>query len=112
MSIWNKMSRQNNIIIRPLLTEKSNSLIEGLRKYAFQVLPSANKNEIKKTIENKFNVKVLKVATMNFKGKNKSMSVRSGGKVIRTNGNRSNWKKAIVTLEKDNSIDLVNGDFS
>ena len=49
---------------------------------------------------------------MNFKGKNKSMSVRSGGKVIRTNGNRSNWKKAIVTLEKDNSIDLVNGDFS
>ena len=40
------------------------------------------------------------------------MSVRSGGKVIRTNGNRSNWKKAIVTLEKDNSIDLVNGDFS
>ena len=106
------MNRQNNIIIRPLLTEKSNSLIEGLRKYSFQVLPSSNKNEIKKIIENKFNVKVLKVATMNFKGKNKSMSVRSGGKVIRTNGNRSNWKKAIVTLEKDNSIDLVNGDFS
>ena len=106
------MSRQNNIIIRPLLTEKSNSLIEEFRKYVFQVLPSANKSEIKKTIEEKFNVKVLKVATMNFKGKNKSMSVRSGGKVIRTNGNRSNWKKAIVTLEKDNSIDLVNGDFS
>ena len=42
------MNRQNNIIIRPLLTEKSNSQIEGLRKYAFQVLPSANKNEIKK----------------------------------------------------------------
>ena len=40
------MNRQNNIIIRPLLTEKSNSQIEGLRKYAFQVLPSANKNEI------------------------------------------------------------------
>jgi len=106
------MNRQNDIIIRPLLTEKSNSLIERFRKYAFQVLPSANKNEIKKTIENKFNVKVLKVATMNYNGKNKTMSVRSGGKVIRTNGNRSNWKKAIVTLEKDNSIDLVNGDFS
>ena len=106
------MNRQNDIIIKPLLTEKSNSLIERFRKYAFQVLPSANKNEIKKTIENKFNVKVLKVATMNYNGKNKTMSVRSGGKVIRTNGNRSNWKKAIVTLEKDNSIDLVNGDFS
>ena len=106
------MNRQNDIIIRPLLTEKSNSLIERFRKYAFQVLPSANKNEIKKTIENKFNVKVLKVATMNYNGKNKTMSVRSGGNVIRTNGNRSNWKKAIVTLEKDNSIDLVNGDFS
>ena len=106
------MNRQNDIIIRPLLTEKSNSLIERFRQYSFQVLPSANKNEIKKTIESKFNVKVLKVATMNFNGKNKTMSVRSGGKVIRTNGNRANWKKAIVTLEKDNSIDLVNGDFS
>ena len=42
------MNRQNDIIIKPLLTEKSNSLIERFRKYAFQVLPSANKNEIKK----------------------------------------------------------------
>ena len=40
------------------------------------------------------------------------MSVRSGGKVIRTNGNRSKWKKAIITLSEDDKLDLINGDFS
>ena len=40
------------------------------------------------------------------------MSVRSNGKVIRTNGNRSDWKKAIITLLDDQKIDLIDGDFS
>ena len=59
-----------------------------------------------------FNVKVKKVSTINCKGKNKNMSVKSGGKVIRTNGNRSKWKKAIITLSEDDKLDLINGDFS
>ena len=51
----------------------------------------------------------LKVSTMNFAGKQKTMTVRSGGKTIRTSGYTSSWKKAIVTLKKDFSIDLLEG---
>ena len=106
------MKNFTDIIIRPLLTEKSNILSELQNKYVFQVNKHANKIEIKKSIEGRFNVKVKKVSTINCKGKNKNMSVRSSGKVIRTNGNRSNWKKAIITLVDDYKIDLIDGDFS
>ena len=106
------MKNFTEIIIRPLLTEKSNVLSELQNKYVFQVQRDANKIEIKKSIEQRFNVKVDKVATINCKGKNKNMSVRSSGRVIRTNGNRSDWKKAIITLSGDDKIDLINGDFS
>ena len=78
----------------------------------FQVFKNANKIEIKKSIESRFEVKVKKVSTINCKGKNKNMSVRSNGRVIRTNGNRTDWKKAIITLSGDDKIDLINGDFS
>ena len=101
-----------DIIIRPLLTEKSNVLSELQNKYVFQVYKHANKIEIKKSIEDRFDVKIKKVSTINCKGKNKNMSVKSSGRVIRTNGNRSNWKKAIVTLQENEKIDLINGDFS
>jgi large subunit ribosomal protein L23 len=69
-----------------------------------------NKLEIKGAIEEKFNVKIKKVATMNFKGKNKNMTIKSNGHVLRTRGNRSSWKKAIVTLEEGFSIDLLGGE--
>lgn len=94
------------IILRPVLTEKMSRLEETENKYAFQVDRRANKLSIKRAIEKKFNVKVSKVATSNLKGKRKEMTVRSGGHVIRTSGRRSNWKKAIVTLEEGFSIDL------
>ena len=106
------MKNFTEIVIRPLLTEKSNVLSELQNKYVFQVYRDANKIEIKKSIEERFNVKVKKVSTINCKGKNKNMSVRSSGRVIRTNGNRSDWKKAIITLSGDDKIDLINGDFS
>ena len=106
------MKNYTDIIIRPLLTEKSNLLSEVSNKYVFQVSKSANKIEIKKSIEERFGVKVKKVSTMNCKGKTKNMSVRSSGRVIRTSGNRSDWKKAIVTLLGEDKIDLINGDFS
>jgi large subunit ribosomal protein L23 len=106
------MKNFTDIIIRPLLTEKSNVLSELQNKYVFQVYKNTNKFEIKKSIEGRFNVKVKKVATINCRGKNKNMSVRSNGRVIRTNGSRSNWKKAIITLSGEDKIDLINGDFS
>ena len=106
------MKNFTDIIIRPLLTEKSNVLSELQNKYVFQVYKHANKIEIKKSIEGRFNVKVKKVSTINCKGKNKNMSIRSGGRVIRTNGDKSDWKKAIITLLDDQKIDLIDGDFS
>ena len=66
--------------------------------------------EIKEAIEEKFNVKIIKVATMNLKGKNKNMTIKSNGHILRTRGNQSSWKKAIVTLEEGSSIDMLGGE--
>jgi large subunit ribosomal protein L23 len=104
------MSIKGTIIIKPILTEKINALQETERKYGFRVHPQANKIEIKKAVENRFGVKVEKVATMNVKGKLKQMTIRSGGRVIRTSGKRSDWKKAIVTLKEDEKIDFYQGE--
>ena len=101
----------NKIIIGPLLTEKGATLTESLNKYLFRVEKASNKIEIKKAIESKFDVKVKKVSIINVKGKMKSMSVKSSGRTIRTQGKKSSWKKAIVTLRKDNSIDLTSMEF-
>ena len=98
------------IIIRPIITEKMTYLAEAQRKYAFQVARNANKMDIKKAVESRFDVKVTNVATMGQKGKSKSLTVRSGGKVIRTAGKRSDWKKAIVTLRDGDAIDLLEGE--
>ena len=98
-----------NILIRPIFTEKM-SRLEEERKYSFQVMPHANKLEIKKAVELKFGVSVEKVSTSNRIGKKKNMTVKSGGRTIRTNGKRSNWKKAIVTLKDGEKIDLLDSE--
>lgn len=95
------MKKGRNIIIKPILTEKISDLQESQNKYAFVVDREANKIEIRSAVESKFDVKVIKVATMNMKGKLKKMG--------RFEGRRSNWKKAVVTLEKDNKIDFIEG---
>ena len=100
----------NNTIIRPLFTEKMTQLEDVERKYAFQVISKANKIDIKNAVEKKFDVEVQKVATMNRLGKTKAMTMKSGGRTIRTSGKRSNWKKAIVTLKEGFTIDLMRGD--
>ena len=100
------MTVKSNILIRPLLTEKMSRLEETERKYAFEVHRKANKHEIKTAVEKKFEVEVVKVATQNRKGKTKSMTIRSGGRPIRTEGRRSHWKRAVVTLAEGHSIDL------
>ena len=98
------------IIIRPLFTEKMSRLEELEKKYAFEVLKGSNKIEIARAIENKFDVKVKKIATMNFIGKEKNMTVRNGGRTIRTKGKRASWKKAVITLMDGYEIDLLSGE--
>lgn len=98
------------IIIKPLYTEKISRLEETERKYSFQVAIGTNKIEIKRAVEEKFDVEVEKVATMNRIGKEKNMTVRSGGRSIRTRGFRSSWKKAIITLKDGFTIDLLKGE--
>ena len=99
-------------LIKPILTEKMAILQERHNKYAFIVPKDCNKNTIKKAVELKFDVKVIKVSTINQLGKQKQMTVKSGGKTIRTSGNRSSFKKAIVTLHSDDTIDLIGGESS
>ena len=100
----------SKIIIKPVLTEKMAILEERENKFAFLVSADANKTEIKKAVESKFDVKVVKVATMNQSGKHKQMTVRSGGRTIRTTGKRSDYKKAVITLESGSTIDLLMGE--
>ena len=100
----------SKIIIKPVLTEKIATLQERENKYAFIVSGNSNKTEIKKAIQDKFDVKVIKVATLNKSGKVKQMTVKSGGRTIRTSGKRSDYKKAIITLRPDSTIDFVRGE--
>ncbi len=89
-----------DLIRKPIITEKSTILGEQ-GKYVFEVSPSSNKISIKKAIEEIFGVKVKAVNVLNQKGKVK----RFRGII----GRRSDVKKAIVTLEKDHTIDLAGG---
>ena len=82
--------RPEEIIIRPVITEKSNEDMQ-LGKYTFEVAKNANKISIANAIEKLFEVKVLSVNTMNVKGKEKRVGVHVGM--------TSNWKKAIVTID-------------
>ncbi len=94
--------RPYEIIIRPVITEKSNRLMEDYNKYTFEVALDASKPEIKRAVEELFGVKVKKVNTMIVKPKKK----RVLGK-FREYGRTKKWKKAIVTLEPGQKIDLL-----
>jgi large subunit ribosomal protein L23 len=91
------------ILIKPLVTEKNTSLQETLNQYAFEVGIDTNKIEITKAVEKKFNVRVKDVRTHILKGKKKSHMTKRG----RFEGYRADRKKAIVTLHKDDKIDLL-----
>ncbi len=106
------MNNNPNIILNPILTEKSSTMMESLNKYVFRVSVNANKIQIKSELEKRFNVQIIKDTTMNFKGKLKNTTIRSGGHVLRSSGKRESWKKAIVTLKEGDKINLVDGDFS
>ena len=87
-------------VISPNITEKSTSLSE-LNKVVFKVHKGASKNSIKKSIEKIFKVNVIKVNTINLKGKTKLVKNKKAYK--------SGYKKAIVTLKKGQNIDLATG---
>jgi large subunit ribosomal protein L23 len=94
--------RKLKILIRPLYTEKIAKLQDIENKYAFEVDRNANKIEIRKEIENRFEVKVIKIQTMNIRGKMRQQMTRAG----RFYGRRPDWKKAVVTLAEGDNIDL------
>ena len=86
--------------------------MESLNKYVFRVSVNANKIQIKLELEKRFKVEITKVRTMNYKGKVKNTTMKSGGHILRSSGKRESWKKAIVTLKEGDKINLVDGDFS
>ena len=90
----------HDIIIKPVITEKSSTLTE-YNKYTFEVHRSANKIQIRQAIEQIFKVKVLSVNTMNVPAKPKRM-----GAFI---GKTRSWKKAIVALAEGQRIEFFEG---
>jgi len=87
-------------IVSPVITEKATTLSE-FNKMVFRVHKGASKNSIKKSIEKIFKVNVIKINTINLKGKTKLVKGKKTS--------RPGYKKAIVTLKKGQSIDLATG---
>ena len=94
------MLTSHQILVRPIITEKNTSL-NDLGKYTFEVLQDANKIEIKRAVEEVFKVRVTTVNIIRVHGKMRRMGKTSG--MTRT------WKKAIVTLEAGQRIELFQG---
>ena len=92
-----------DIIIRPLVTEKSVTNAQSMNKYTFEVRPDANKIEIRDAINEIFKVTVVDVNTMNMKGKPRTRQDKRG----RHQGHTKDWKKAIVTLKQGEKIELA-----
>jgi len=91
----------NDVLVRPLVTEKTTAQLNGDRTYGFEVGMNANKIEVKRAIEAFYGVEVADVRTLIVRGKLK----RRG----RHLGKRSNWKKAYVRLAEGHSLPLYEG---
>ena len=88
----------HGVLRRPVITEKSTAAVEHLNAYVFQVDPRANKLEVKRSVEELFNVKVVKVNTRRQLGKKKRMGMMVGV--------TQSTKEAVVTLRKGDKIDI------
>ena len=95
------VERIHQIIIAPVVSEKSTRVAEKRNQAVFKVATDAQKGEIKTAVEKLFNVKVTGVQTLNVKGKTKRFGQSAG--------RRSDWKKAYVTLAEGQQIDFVSG---
>ncbi len=87
------------IIKAPLISEKAANIGDVANQHVFKVATDARKDEVKQAVEKIFNVKVAKVRTANVKGKTKRQGMRIG--------KRKDWKKAYVSLEQGQEIDLA-----
>lgn len=92
------MRDPRDVILAPIVSEKSYDLIEDDNTYTFEVHPDAHKSEIRDAVQTIFDVRVVRVNTMNRKGKVK----RTGWQY----GRRKNSKRALVKLAEDDTIDL------
>ena len=90
-----------DVLRAPKMSEKTLSLKEEANQFAFEVDQRANKIQIKESIEKSFKVSVLKVRTMNVRGKIKRLG--------RYQGLKSSWKKAIITLKEGDTIEYFEG---
>ncbi|MBI4297222.1 MAG: 50S ribosomal protein L23 [Chloroflexi bacterium] len=88
------------VVRHPLITEKGTAQ-SAQGKYAFEVAPSANKEQIKEAVEALFKVKVVSVNVMNRQGKMKRMG--------RSQGMTHAWRKAVVTLRAGDKIQIIEG---
>ena len=95
------MATKHDVIVRPLITEKTSAAYQDRGEYTFQVHPDASKPQIRQAIEELFGVKVTNVWTASQRGKEKRM-----GQSI---GRRPNWKKAIVKLREGDTIEIFEG---
>jgi large subunit ribosomal protein L23 len=93
--------RLMKVLVAPLISEKSSIAAEKYNQYVFKVTTNATKPEIKQAVELLFDVKVDAVKVANMKGKTK----RHGSKT----GRRSDWKKAYISLQAGQEIDLLGG---
>ena len=91
-----------SILIKPIVTEKLTAQGEKLNRYGFIVDVKANKLQIKKTVEEMYNVSVAEVNTVNYHGKKKSRFTKAG--LLR--GRANHYKKAYITLAGDDKIDF------
>jgi large subunit ribosomal protein L23 len=93
-------TRLLDVLLTPHTTEKA-TYLSGMNKYVFKVANDATSPEVKQAVEQIFSTKVLKVNMINVEGKKKVFKGRKG--------KRSDFKKAIVTLEKGKTIDISAG---
>jgi large subunit ribosomal protein L23 len=95
------MLTDQDVVKRPLITEKAERNREASQQYAFEVHRDATKIQVKTAVEKLFTVHVTAIRTSIARGKNK--------RVGRSIGRRPNWKKAIVTLKQGETISLFEG---
>ena len=94
--------KQSDILIKPIVTEKSNKLTDQRRTYAFRVNRKANKLEIKKAVEDFYGITVVDVNTVVVPGKSKSKFTKGGF----ISGRKPAYKKAYVSVAEGETIDL------
>ncbi|MDG2076226.1 MAG: 50S ribosomal protein L23 [Arenicellales bacterium] len=91
--------RMHQILLRPVISEKSTNAAESNRQVVFEVLENATKAEVREAVEKLFDVSVIAVQVLNVRGK-----IKRFGK---TPGKRNNWKKAYVRLAVGDDIDFL-----